>query len=63
MTTKKASKSPAKTGDTAKQTRPQSPLTRSNAEAEQEIAKLRSSRKELESEPPQGEDDARASLT
>ena len=63
MATKKCSKSPAKAGDTARKPRPQNPLTRSNAEAEREIAKLRSSRDQLESEPPQAENDARASLT
>jgi hypothetical protein len=62
MTTKKSPKSSAKAGKTAKKPRPQSPLTRSNAEAEREIAKLRSNREQLESGPSQGESDARASL-
>jgi hypothetical protein len=62
MNTKKPSKIPAKTDDMAKKAHPQSPLTRSNTEAEQEIAKLRGNREQLESEPPQGGNDARASL-
>ena len=62
MTTKKSAKSRAKAGTTVKKPGPQSPLTRSNAAAEREIAKLRSSRQELESEPPLGENDARATL-
>ena len=34
----------------------------SNAKAESEAAKLRQNREELESEPPTGENDARATL-
>ena len=62
MKTKKSSKSHAKVVSTDKKPRPQSPLTRSTAEAEREIAKLRSSRERLESESPAGENDARATL-
>ena len=62
MNKKNSAKSPAKTRAKAKPTRPQSPLTRSNAVAEREIAKLRSSREQLEAETPLGENDARATL-
>lgn len=62
MTTRKSSKSQAKVVSTDKKSRPQSPLTHSTAEAEREIAKLKSYRERLESEPPAGENDARATL-
>lgn len=62
MNTKKSAKSPAKAGAKAGKPRPRRPLARSNAEAEQEIANLRSNREQLESEPSQGENDARATL-
>ena len=62
MTTNKSSNDPAKADAKTKKAPPQRPLTRSNADAKRDIAKLESSREQLQSEAPETDSDARASL-